>query len=147
MTKTFQFYVGPKEGVAKVYIKLENGVFSAMAESYSCGGQCFDTLLELFKEDNTPVPDLFQKIYDFWKKYHLNDMHAGTPRQEAAIKDKFSDKYPGYEKAVKWLEEINLLYDPELKDRNGKPYKYGSAWLKQDIPQVDLIQIEQLFNL
>ena len=39
------------------------------------GGQNID---EIAKYVKTP---LFQKIYIFWKKYHLNGMHAGTPEQ------------------------------------------------------------------
>lgn len=63
-----------------------------------------------------------------WERWHLNDMRAGTPRQEEAVR-KWRPKAddPGFKAACKMLESIDLLTD------NG--YRYGSGWLKEDVPE------------
>lgn len=54
-------------------------------------------------------------------------MRAGTPRQEDFIREwKLTHKYD-YTKACDALAEAGLLYD------NG--YKYGSSWLKEELPE------------
>lgn len=102
-----------------------------------CGGQCLDTIAEFVK---TP---LFKEIYRFWKLYHLNGMHAGTPEQEAAIEawEAQGNRYD-YTKACEHLKSVGL-YEVEL---NGKPYRYGSAWLHQDIPEADLARIKEIIE-
>lgn len=75
----------------------------------------------------------YGKIREFlavWDKWHLNDMKAGTPAQEAHI-EKVRDQLPGYPKSLyEWaceeLDKVGLLTD------NG--YKYGSGWLKVEVP-------------
>lgn len=103
-----------------------------------CAGQCLDTIKE-FLSDN----GLFMELHRFWKLYHLNDMHAGTPEQEAAIEEwkKQGNKYD-YTKACEYLQTIGL-YEVDL---NGKPYKYGHTWLYQPIPENDLARIKELLK-
>lgn len=99
-----------------------------------CGGQCLDELREYLHGNK-----LFMEIYDLWKKYHLNGMHAGTEKQENCLEEycnKNNCPIPQYEERCKILENNNLLYD------NG--YKYGSAWLFREIPEKDLNRIKEI---
>ena len=77
-----------------------------------------------------------------WQKYHLNDMHSGTPEQEEAIRQwkEAGNKYD-YTEACKYLESIGL-YEVEYHgiEFNGM-YKYGHGWLYQPIEEDDLRRI------
>ena len=107
------------------------------------GGQCLDEINEFVTDS------LFKKIYGFWKKYHLNAMHAGTPAQEEALEKWHKSKQAenrivlfDYDTDCDYLESIDL-YEDEF---NGKPYKYGTAWLYYPIPADDLKDIERLLS-
>jgi hypothetical protein len=94
------------------------------------GGQNLDDIKKLI-----PNNKLFNKIYDIWSKYHLNDLTAGSPKQMAFLdsitKPKNSEFYTW---ECEQLEKVDLLYDKSyLHDK--KPYKYGSAWLLTEIPK------------
>ena len=95
-------------------------------------GQCLDRLVPHFIGDET-----FMKVYRFWKAYHLNDMKAGTPKQEAAVEEYLKDHVYDYGEVCDYLESIGLLED------NG--YRYGTAWLYAPIPESDLEEIKKLF--
>jgi len=101
------------------------------------GGQNLDTIKEFRGQLNNPK--LFDRIYRLWKLYHLNDLHAGTQKQERAIKEweLKGNKYD-YTKACEYLQGISLF------DDNG--YKYGHGWLYEPIPEKDLKEIEQIIN-
>lgn len=159
--KTRKFFIGytdyetpgKKVNAVGVEISLKDGkYFSAMAwildskrRDHLIGGQCFDSI-------NYNCPDIkanpiWQKIYRLWKLYHLNDMHAGTIEQEEAL-DKWASEsventIADYDKSCEYLKSIGLY---EV-DYNGKPYRYGSAWLKRDIPEDDLNQIKELLKV
>lgn len=63
-----------------------------------------------------------------WRKWHLNDMKAGTPAQTAELE---KHKFPGYPKShYDWALEV--LTQAGLQPDNG--YSYGSAWLKVEVP-------------
>jgi hypothetical protein len=69
------------------------------------------------------------RLYDIWKRWHLNDMRAGTFVQEEILrqaKDKGAD-LSTYEKACDYLHGLDSLIDDG--------HKYGSAWLKEELPQ------------
>ena len=110
-----------------------------------CGGQCLD---EIAKYVKAPV---FYQIYDFWKKYHLNGMHAGTPEQEKAVKEweAAGNKY-NYSAACEVLKACGLYEVPlncrliGTRNADGKPYKYGHGWVIKDIPNNDLQKIIDL---
>ena len=72
-----------------------------------------------------------------WQRWHLNDMRAGTPKQEEAVRKwRPTADDPSYQGACKMLESINLLIDGG--------YRYGTAWLKEEVP---LDVLEWLFSL
>lgn len=98
-------------------------------------GQCFEAINNILKGHKT-----WDIIYRIWKKYHLNDSHAGTQKQEKILKQKnkkllYADNY---KQACKYLEEQNLLYDGG--------YKYGSSWLYQPIPEYTLKRIKDILK-
>ena len=107
-----------------------------------CGGQCLD---EIARYVHNPE---FKFWYTMWKKYHLNDMNAGTPEQEEAIRQwkEAGNKYD-YTEACKYLESIGL-YEVEYHgiEFNGM-YKYGHGWLYQPIEQKDLEKIIEKLGL
>lgn len=131
------FIIG--RGVKKnfyIEIKLCDGALRIVGKGYGCG-QIVERLLDdrLIPAKGFEYPDLL-KIHDIWNRWHFNDMRAGTPKQEDFIREwRLSNEYT-YQKACEALEEIGLLYDDG--------YKYGSSWLKEDLP-IDIIRY--LFSL
>lgn len=100
------------------------------------GGQCLDELVPFFKHNK-----LFMEIHKLWKQYHLNDMHAGTEKQENCLKKYCIQQkccMPSYNKQCEILKENNLL------DDGG--YRYGSAWLFREIPETELNRIKEIIN-
>jgi hypothetical protein len=54
--------------------------FSASGEYDGGSGQNIDTIAKAYPDDA-----MVQQIAEVWRKYHLNDMKAGTPEQQAEI--------------------------------------------------------------
>ena len=102
-------------------------------DSYRCG-QCLDEIAK-YKGDNP----LFKELYQYWKDYHLNSMHAGTVEQEQALK---KAGIVDYAEACEYLKSINL-YEVEY---NGKPYEYGHGWLYQALPENVLSRITEIIK-
>ena len=76
---------------------------------------------------------------DVWHRYHLNDMKAGTPKQEEAIRKwRAKHKIEGwaYEEEVKYLKSIGLY--------NDGGYRYGTGWLREDVPESALTFLKTL---
>lgn len=100
------------------------------------GGQCLDEIFA-FKE-----MDPWRTLYGIWRDWHCNDLTPGSPKQEEAVRKwrerrrKAGTWHGGcdYDEACKMLEKKGLLVDRTFK-YNGKPYKYGTAWLTRDIPE------------
>jgi len=104
---------------------------------YLSGGQCLDRIAKDYP-DNKEV----QTIVKLWKKHHLNDMNAGTPRQTKHLKS--LGEYKSYEWACEELDKVNMLVDKEFSPNN--PYKYGSAWLYREIPDKDIKEIKSIIT-
>ncbi|MBR3518256.1 MAG: hypothetical protein IKO10_18290 [Lachnospiraceae bacterium] len=133
----------------------DNGtqVFSASAKVWNgkhsdiiMGGQCIDTLLDELRNQlkEKGVLEEMEEIGRLWKAYHSNDMHAGTPEQEAALKEAGLTKFASdYEKCCEYLKSVGM-YEVELED--GTMYKFGCGWLTQPIPEEDLQKIEKIIN-
>ena len=112
-------------------LSIVGAIWNASHTDRVCGGQCLDTIAEHIK---TPK---FKRIYAIWKKWHLNDMKAGSPAQEAWLEaNPINAVYPEshYDKACAALASAGLNPDPNY-EHNGKPYAYGSAWLAVELPQ------------
>lgn len=72
-----------------------------------------------------------------WERWHLNDMVAGSPAQMEFLRaNPVKAVYPEnhYDKAIAALTAAGLQPDPNYI-HNGKPYRYGSAWLREELPQ------------
>lgn len=100
-------------------------------------GQCQDAINEILAGD-----ELWDEIYIFWQKYHLNDMNAGTKRQKELLS---KHKYSSFEESKEILKDNNLLYDDNYLYK-GLPYQYGSSWLFEEIPEEDITKIKNLLS-
>lgn len=83
---------------------------------------------------------LWDEIYRLWKLYHLNDMNAGTEKQDRLIEMGIKSgelESRQYDDVVEFLDNRGLLIDDG--------YRYGSARLYRPIPEVDLFKIFTLF--
>ena len=121
------------------HIKITDGRLSITGvegplKNGECLGACGQIDMHLKPEDISAAPGWSRgKIAEFlkiWNRWHLNDMKAGSPAQEEYLRDNpIEAVYPEshYEKACQALEAAGLLVD------NG--YKYGSAWLTEELPQ------------
>lgn len=139
MNKTFNFgkidynNVGRKINLATIEVRFDGKRFSAcgnvwnskQTDCISCG-QNLDDLYSYLNNNG-----LFLKIYSLWKQYHLNDLMPGTPKQMAFLSN---IKKPSNAEFYTWeceqLKKVDLLFD----NLDGKPYKYGTAWLTNEIP-------------
>jgi hypothetical protein len=149
MKRVFEFgkiaYEGErKENLVTVEVglqkKKEGYVFSACCCVWNKnktdifrGGQCFDGLLQYINQLDDKK--LFVEIWELWKKWHLNDMHAGTEKQEKALKNFNGD----YKAQCEYLEKKGLLIDDG--------YKYGTSWLFRKIDKNDLIRIAKIMEI
>tara|TARA_R100000005_G_scaffold61331_1_gene31511 strand:+ start:34 stop:498 length:465 start_codon:yes stop_codon:yes gene_type:complete len=103
--------------------------FSASGEiSNDSFGQNLDEMYRL-NGDNY----FFRRIYKYWKKYHLNDLRAGTQQQTKILKNCESTDY---DDRCKFLKEHDLYVD--------RGYTYGTMWLTQMIPKDVVRQIKKL---
>jgi len=127
---------GRKVNLVEIEIELSTdnnlsicgNVWNNLKTDIISGGQNLDELKPYFKYDQ-----LFNKLYRIWKLYHLNDMQAGTPVQMEHI-ETVRHKHTGggwYTWACDELDKVGLL----TTTYNNKPYKFGSQWIKKEIPQ------------
>jgi len=168
MKKTFNFgkvaYANPKVRNCPVTVEVElkdgeNGkCFSASgmiwnhirSDCYS-GGQNLEEIRSVLKNNK-----LFNEIYSFWKKYHLNDMEAGCEHQRELGWENIRIDPKELPDTIANRDEKGILAmwvreDEHPKGVLSKPcpvcgYKYGSAWLHRPIPKDDLERIEKLLS-
>jgi len=109
-----------------------------------CGGQINNAILENI--DNFKFylsQDKVLDLLEIWKEYHLNDMQAGTMKQQFALRP-FQHKYPEefkndwYEACCKYLKRIGLYED--------RGYRFGSLWLIKPLPESIIRGIKVIFN-
>lgn len=123
-----------------LFQKLKKPVFSVSAmvwkgKKEDCAGQCLDYVNEIL-EQNGDLTKERATIYYLRKKHHLNDLHAGTEKQEEYLKQA-RGFLTDYSDQCDALDKAGLLVD------NG--YKYWSWWLYRPIPDEDLREIKKLF--
>lgn len=133
-----------RHNLAEVTVTLIDGRFSASGgiwmaskKDYLTCGQCLETIFEFFPNDK-----ILQEIVSIWRLWHLNDMTAGSPRQEALLQSARRRDIPSdlqsnanhYDWAKQVLKDAGM--DPDMEFfPNDKPYVYGSAWLTREIPE------------
>lgn len=136
LTESFKRVVRPTTAISVTIIYTSDGRLSLSGAGRHGCGQVYEYLTE-----DTPAhgytKDDCLRLKQVWQCWHLNDMRAGTPKQEEAIRRwRSTTDDPSYDAACKMLESIDLLFD------NG--YRYGTAWLKEEVP---LDVLEWLFSL
>ena len=158
MNRTATFTIGklsrngdkraPRNCEARLTITLKdtpNGPeFSATGEVWNhlktdivmCG-QCVAEIAKHFSRD--PIAQTIKRLH---AAHHLNDMNAGTPAQNEALRECTSRDYA---ERCDFLAARGLNPDPNGPD--GKPYRYGSAWLYAPIPADDLATINDLLDM
>lgn len=106
--------------------------------SHGYGGQCQNSIAEDFIGTHSNLSNekqaMLGRLIEIWDRYHLNDMNAGTEKQMKALKG----KNLSYENALEYLESINLKIDDG--------YKYGTAWLFEEIPSSVLKEVEEIIE-
>ena len=122
----------------KVFIRYDadKGNLSITGKGRHGSGQIYEYLAT-----DAPAPGFTKldccRLKVMWERWHLNDMRAGTPRQEEAVRKwRPTADDPSYQGACNMFESIGLLTDGD--------YRYGSGWLKEEVP-FDVL--EWLFTL
>ena len=138
-----------------VYFELSvcGAIWNARKTDWINGGQCRETIDDLSKHFTKEKRELWQVINELWLNYHLNDMKAGTPEQLRAIREKFGKSNPDYDTVCEYLKSVDLYETPYTglsvgRVWNGEKYRYGTAWLVNDLPEniVDGIISGSLFH-
>lgn len=82
-------------------------------------GQIYDEVKEI-------IP---ARLYEIWKRWHLNDMRAGTFVQEEILRQAKASgvELNDYDDTCNYLQRFDALVDDG--------YKYGSKWLKEELPR------------
>lgn len=135
--KKFNVFLKIKFIDGKLSISGVEGPFS----NGNCAGACGQIIMS-YKERpqdylmaDPYTGETVKKIMEIWDEWHLNDMNAGTVAQTAVLK--------GFKEAVKKAtgKEPRMDYDKQcaVLDAAGMleddGYKYGTAWLKRDVPE------------
>jgi len=136
---------------ASIEWELENG---ENGPTFSAGGTIAENgrgvsfgqnLDEIYEMTEKPTAELI-KIYTIWKTWHLNDLTAGTPEQEKAIKEWSKNNRYDYTHACNHLKSLNLseVELPEAAKCTGsfpnaivegkRGYRYGERWIYTPIP-------------
>ena len=89
-------------------------------------------------------PELVARFREVWDRWHRNDMQAGSPAQRAYLEaHPITNRANHYERARDSLRAAGLNPDPGYI-HNGKPYSYGSAWLREEVPAGVIAFLESL---
>lgn len=105
--------------------KVEEPVFAARGTLWkkgegTMGGQCIEKIYNLVQTD------LVKRIYNIWKEWHLNDLHAGCIHQRAFEKEPY-ENHRGHH-----CDICN--------------YTYGHGWIYEPIPKEVLEEINELMK-
>lgn len=152
MHKNHKYFVGKldrndgKSGTrnCKAYVTWEmtDGCFSMCGEIWNHlgtdvfeAGQIVDRIAAQFPHDAK-----LQRMLAIWQRWHLNDMKAGSPKQEAWLKANPIDPAEyAYPKSHYKVVAAKLAAAGLNPDADG--YKYGSAWKCEEIPADVLAEI------
>lgn len=113
---------------------MAGGIWNPRETDYYCCGQVVDEVARYFPDDAK-----LQRMLAVWREWHLNNMKAGTPAQEAFLKTR---TYPRSGDYLTWACETLRAAGLEPDQHEGKPYRYGSAWLKAELPPEIVAEIE-----
>jgi len=128
-----------------------------------CRGGCGQIVDHLAEDVSAFAPgwdiELLQRFADTWKRWHLNDMRAGCEHQRAEGWDKrpidpnkptntYGKHFEG-QKQDSWnlLGWITESEHPDGLMCRACPvcgYKYGTAWLKEEVPSDVIVFLQRL---
>ena len=139
MVKIVRLGTGP-DGNVYCRIKYTEGRLSIKGvegpkANGGCRGACGQIVMHLkgCPESISPAPGwntaTIARFFDTWDRWHLNDEREGTPAQEAYLREHpvAGNSLNHYTRACEALAAVGLNPDGG--------YKYGSAWLREDVPQ------------
>lgn len=134
-----------KHGAGQQRLSICGTIWNRLKTDCISAGQNLDEIRKL-----VGFSPLMKRVHLIWQRYHLNDMRAGSPRQEAYL--------AGYKKALETMGETEPLSHETRKDllekaglqpdhmhepihaRHGG-YRYGSSWNYIPIPDDILAEI------
>ena len=143
---------GTKDNLVEVEVQLDEGeqprlsicgtIWNRLKTDCISAGQNLDEIRKLIG-----FSPLMKRVHLIWQRYHLNDMKAGSPRQEAYLagyRQAFRDGLSScpdnlsldHKTRVDLLEKAGL--HPDTQHNN---YRYGSSWLYAPIPDDILAEI------
>lgn len=98
-----------------------------------------------------PLSDdpLFTELYRLYSLYNRNDLHAGTPTQEEAIRHAMQNgelNDPTRVDIVSYLKSLRLYVDETVRDAAGDAHRYGHGRIYAEIPEYDLYRIRHLIE-
>lgn len=134
-------------------IKLDDGKLSISGvegprANGDCAGGCGQIDMYLREPGGLdgfiPAPswtlEAMRRFLDLWERWHLNDMRAGSPSQSDWLRvNPLEAVYPEnhYDKTCEALAAAGLNPD-------ASGYKYGSAWLREEVPADVIAELEAL---
>ena len=92
---------------------------------------------------------LFAEIYRLYSLYNRNDLHAGTPAQEEAIRQAIRDgklNDPTQVEIISHLKSLRLYVDETVRNAAGDAHRYGHGRIYTEIPKYDLYRIRHLIE-
>lgn len=127
MTEVFRRVIHPTTSMEVTITYRADGRLSLAGSGRHGSGQVYEHLTKDNPATGFTKEDCV-RLMQVWQRWHLNDMRAGTPKQEDVVRKwRQTAADTGYSAACKMLDSIGLLTD------NG--YRYGSRWLKEDVPE------------
>jgi len=149
-------------------IEIENGNLSISGRTGHSSGQIITDFKEYDSRGHMSIEDLtlalgwtkekIKQFFDIWDRWHLNNMRAGCEHQREAgwNKQKIDESLP-LETYGKFFEGQGIkswnmwAWIPEKDHPQGLlskacpvcGYRYGSAWLKEELPQnvIDFLEV------
>ena len=127
-------------------LTIQGEVWKPNRSDIVVGGQCLDTIRQYFGKNPNVA-----RLLEIWERWHLNDMRAGSPAQEDAlrpVKHTF-DRADWYREACNYLESIGLLVDESYRvpcvtedgHKGLRGYRYGTAWVYEPLPQAIIDEV------
>lgn len=121
----------------EIDIGYGDGCFTASGwltcDWYEVGGQCLNEM-KRFLDANGLKAILLDKVLKVWPRYHNNNLIPGSPRQMEIFHERKAAGLPCYyDTMCRVLKDIGLYEDKDFIYK-GKPYAYGTAWLKEELP-------------
>ena len=124
-------------------VKVADGILSIHGvvgprkngEAWGYAGQIYDDIQDLIP-DNGWTQEMVDEFLDVWRKWHLNDLQPGTHRQMDFLREWRKGREIlsyDYKDECKALEQVGLLEDDQHMVE-GKPYRYGSSWIRFELP-------------